>query len=128
MLTGANSKKETIKPTFDSLKRICDCLVELDNDISNNLLEHPDLGKYKDDYNVIKEYTEKMDKAKMTMEIYFEKDIKPTILEFGNFLACNEKEIKLLKMKLVKFSSQIKSWLSVWSQFKWMRDDQDRKE
>lgn len=45
LLTEDNLKEENSKSIVDSLKRIYDCFVKCDNDISNNLLEDPEFRK-----------------------------------------------------------------------------------
>lgn len=47
------------------------------------------------------------------------------MLEFCYFLADNEEEIKIAKIELVKFISEIKDWHSFWSQFKRVHEAND---
>lgn len=66
-----------------------------------------------------------MNKPKVSVKIYFEKDLKPQYSNSITFSPVTKRKLKLQKIELVKFSSEIKDWLSIWSRLKRIRDDRD---
>lgn len=92
----------------------------MDNEINDKLSETRELSNFETEYNVIEEYNDKKINTKVNFKLYLVQNAKEVISS-----SVTKKKWKLVKIELVKFSLEIKDWVSFWSQFKKIHKDND---
>ncbi|XP_071041967.1 uncharacterized protein [Parasteatoda tepidariorum] len=125
LLAEENPKEENIKVNYANLERIYQSLTILDNEICDMLIDTSEQQKYDDEYNAIEEYNEKMVSAKVNFELFLAKNASLDRISLDGCSLSTKRKLKLPKIELVKFSSELKDWLSFWSQFKRIHEDNE---
>lgn len=124
LMSGIKDEKSTrkdIEIKISSFERIASDLASLDDEIYELLLaaKPDDLAE---EFEKIEEYKEKIDIARVEAKIFMEKF--SAFPEKALSVVAEKTKLKLPKIELVKFSGEIKDWLSFWSQFSRIHDDE----
>jgi len=107
----------------EKLDELLDKLTELDLKIIDGMLDAGCTDEQQDEeYLANEEYRKKIRIAKLKLDKVL-KATSPTPSEYSTASAGQQRNFKLPKIELIKFSGELKDWLGFWAQFQKIHED-----
>lgn len=127
-INKSEQDNELIKINMTKLERLFAELKDFDSQIINLVLQERNEDIFKDEYMTIEGYKDNFDMVRQKVSNYLShvENKQKENIEFSGYSSpvCSRRKLKLPKIELKKFGGEVKEWLSFWSQFKRIHDDE----